>query len=90
MVNYRAIWQYIKLVKAYMSATKSSWKLKLDKAANSYAVKEKHIRNVIVILALKNQLFDNMGKFEGQYFSNRRCEIVKKLFCATTSCILFR
>ena len=29
-------------------------------------------------LALKNQLFDNAGKFQGQYFSNQKYEIVEK------------
>ena len=40
-------------------------------ATNSYAVKEKHIQNGIspaVILPLKNQLFDNMGKVQNPIF----------------------
>ena len=35
---------------------------------------------VVVILALKINFLTTQAKFEGQYFSNWRCEIVKKFF----------
>ena len=53
----------------HISETKSIWKVKFDKGLllNFHAVKENHVQNVIcpavvVILTLKNQLFDNTGK----------------------------
>ena len=59
----------------HISATKSRWKLKFDKELIIliYAVKEKHIQNltspaVILIFALKNQPFDNMGKVQRSIF----------------------
>ena len=51
-----------------------------------HAVKENHIQNVIcpaltVILALKKINFlTTRAMVEGQYFSNCRCETMKKLF----------
>ena len=78
-----------KFVKTYLSS-----QIHLE-VTTFHTGKENHIQNVIcpaviVILFLKSKLLTARAKFEGQYFSNQRCEIVKKLFSATTLCILFR